>query len=593
MVGFNPRLNVFVGKHNMAGKIPEQFIQDILARTDLVELIDARVPLKRSGSNFMARCPFHNEKTPSFSVNRDKQFYYCFGCGARGTAISFLMDYDRLSFPEAIEALADALGLPVPREQGGDADRKSSMESARDVYSILEQACRFYRLQLKIHPDARRAVDYLRQRGVSGEIARRYSLGFAPPGYRSLPTDWSKALLQSAGLQGSSQPGRSHDWFRDRIVFPIRDRRGRIVGFGGRIICEGSPKYLNSPETDVFHKHREVYGLYELLEALRKPDCIVVVEGYMDVIALAQFGIQNAVATLGTATSTDQVGLLFRYTSTVVFCFDGDTAGRNAAWKALDSSLVHLREGRQLRFLLLPEGHDPDSMVREEGREAFMRRVEMAQPFSEYFFEHLAVGLELGTIEGRSALVSKAQPLIHKLSPGIFREMIEARLESIAGHAGNSSIGVFESRRSGRAESSRPSTAGRPSAMRTFLALLLQNPHLIEHIDSDAADRLGRMERQGPLVGAVIEFLMAHPQISPGGVIEGFRGSPGSQVISRLIAWDTQVADEKVEAAFLDHLHHLTEVQLRVGRLEALIDKSRDHKLSVDELEELRCLTNH
>jgi DNA primase len=577
----------------MAGKIPEQFIQDILARTDLVELIDAKVPLKRSGSNFMARCPFHSEKTPSFSVNRDKQFYYCFGCGARGTAISFLMDYDRLSFPEAIETLADALGLPVPREQGEGADRKSAMESAQALYSVLERASRFYQQQLKIHPDARRAVDYLRQRGVSGEIARRYSLGFAPPGYQSLPGDWSRALLQSAGLQASSQPGRSHDWFRDRIMFPIRDRRSRIVGFGGRIIDEGTPKYLNSPETDVFHKHREVYGLFELLEVLRKPDCIVVVEGYMDVIALAQFGIENAVATLGTATSTDQVGLLFRYTSTVVFCFDGDNAGRNAAWKALDSSLVHLREGRQLRFLLLPEGQDPDSMVRAEGLEAFMRRVEMAQPFSEYFFEHLAEGLDLGTIEGRSALVGKAQPLIHKLSPGVFREMIEARLESLAGHAVKGKAGVFETREVSRVGSSRPATTGRPSAMRTFLALLLQNPNLIEHVDSYAAERLTQSDRQGPLVGAVIEFLMAYPQITVGGVIEGFRDTPHAEVISRLIAWDTQVMADAVEAAFLDYLHHLTEVRVKDGRLETLIIKSRDQKLSIDELEELRRLTNH
>jgi len=576
----------------MAGKIPEQFIQDILARTDLVDLIDARVPLKRSGSSFMARCPFHNEKTPSFSVNRDKQFYYCFGCGAQGTAISFLMEYDRLSFPEAIEVLADALGLPLPREQGEGADRKSALANAQALYSILEQASRFYRQQLKIHPAARRAVEYLRQRGVSGEIARRYGLGFAPPGFQNLPAEWPRPLLHSAGLQASSQSGRNHDWFRDRIVFPIRDRRSRIVGFGGRTIGEGVPKYLNSPETDVFHKHREVYGLYELLQALRKPDWIVVVEGYMDVIALAQFGIQNVVATLGTATSTDQVGLLFRYTTSVVFCFDGDTAGRNAAWKALDSSLVHLREGRQLRFLLLPEGHDPDSMVREEGRESFESRVEMAQPFSEYFFEHLAEGLDLGTIEGRSALVDKAQPLIHKLTPGVFREMIEARLESLAGHAIKGASAGLETRVSGGSGFSRPA-AGKPSAMRTFLALLLQNPKLIEHIDSASAERLTRVDQQVPIVGAIIEFLMAHPQISPGGVIEGFRDSPHLAPITRLIAWDTQVADDKIEAAFLDYLRHFTEDRVKDGRFDELISKSRNQKLSAHELEELKNLTNH
>ena len=572
----------------MAGKIPEQFIQDLLARTDLVELIDARVPLKRSGSNFMARCPFHNEKTPSFSVNREKQFYYCFGCGARGTAISFLMDYDRLSFPEAIEMLADSLGLPVPREQGGDAERKAAIESAQSLYSILEQASRFYQQQLKAHADAPRAVDYLRRRGVSGEVARRYGLGFAPAGYQNLPSAWPRATLLSAGLQASSQSGRSHDWFRDRILFPIRDRRGRVVGFGGRIMGEGAPKYLNSPETDVFHKHREVYGLYELLEAYRRPESILVVEGYMDVIALAQFDIRNAVATLGTATSSDQVGLLFRYAPTIVFCFDGDTAGRNAAWKALESSLVHLREGRQLRFLMLPEGHDPDSMVREEGADAFRRRVETAQPFSEYFYERLGEGLDLGTIEGRSALVGKAEPSIQKLPPGVFREMIEARLVVLTGHEDKTS--QF---RAGAGTVAPQSMPGRPSAVRTFLALLLQNPNLIEHIDSLAAARLRQIDRQGALVGEVIEFLESHPHVTAGGVMEGFRQSTSAEVISRLIGWDTQIADDKIEAAFLDYLRHLTEERVNENRLEALIQRSREKKLSAAEMEELRRLTHH
>ena len=583
-----PGASSFVGEHTMAGKIPEQFIQDLLARTDLVELIDARVPLKRSGSNFMARCPFHNEKTPSFSVNREKQFYYCFGCGARGTAISFLMDYDRLSFPEAIEMLADSLGLPVPREQGGDAERKAAIESAQSLYSILEQASRFYQQQLKAHADAPRAVDYLRRRGVSGEVARRYGLGFAPAGYQNLPGAWPRATLLSAGLQASSQSGRSHDWFRDRILFPIRDRRGRVVGFGGRIMGEGAPKYLNSPETDVFHKHREVYGLYELLEAYRRPDCILVVEGYMDVIALAQFDIQNAVATLGTATSSDQVGLLFRYTPMIVFCFDGDTAGRNAAWKALESSLVHLREGRQLRFLMLPEGHDPDSMVREEGADAFRRRVETAQPFSEYFYERLGEGLDLGTIEGRSALVGKAEPSIQKLPPGVFREMIEARLVVLTGHEDKTS--QF---RAGAGTVAPQSMPGRPSALRTFLALLLQNPNLIEHIDSLAAARLRQIDRQGALVGEVIEFLESHPHVTAGGVMEGFRQSTSAEVISRLIGWDTQIADDKIEAAFLDYLRHLTEERVNENRLEALIQRSREKKLSAAEMEELRRLTHH
>lgn len=572
----------------MAGKIPEHFIQDVLARTDLVDLIDARVPLKRSGGNYVARCPFHNEKTPSFSVNREKQFYYCFGCGAKGTAISFLMDYDRLTFPEAIETLADALGLSVPSEQG--IGHKDVTVSTLPLYAIQDQACRFYQRQLKSHPAARRAVEYLRERGVSGELALRYRLGYAPPGACNLPGEWPAATLEAAGLRVSKEAGRSHDWFRDRIVFPIRDRRGRVAGFGGRSIGDGVPKYLNSPETGVFRKHREVYGLYELLQAIRKPERIVVVEGYMDVIALAQFGIPYVVATLGTATSGDQVGLLFRYTQHIVFCFDGDPAGKTAAWKALESSLPHLREGRQLRFLMLPESHDPDSLIREEGAGAFMARLNGARTFSEYFFEHLGASLDIATIEGRAALVDRARPLIHKLPGGVFREMIEQRLEALSGHSaqnqGGSPDGVPPERRS------RSGTAThRPSALRTFLALLLQNPRLVEHIDSAAFSILARHERQGPLLRTVIEYLHQHPHIHAGGLYEGFRERPEAEVIARLLAWEPQIAEDKIVETFLDHLRHLTAARVRENRLDNLIRKSRHEKLSDDELRELKRLT--
>ncbi|MDD1651291.1 MAG: DNA primase [Methylococcaceae bacterium] len=576
----------------MAGKIPEHFIQDLLARTDLVDLIESRVPLKRSGSNYMARCPFHNEKTPSFSVNRDKQFYYCFGCGASGTAISFLMDYDRLTFPEAIETLADALGLTVPSEQGTGPGNKETAAATLPLFAIQDQACRFYQQQLKSHPAAQRAVDYLRERGVSGELALRYRLGYAPPGAHNLPAEWPAGMLDSAGLRSTKEPGRSHDWFRDRIVFPIRDRRGRIVGFGGRIIGDGVPKYLNSPETAVFRKHCEVYGLFELLQAVRRPERIVVVEGYMDVIALAQFGIPHTVATLGTATSGDQVGLLFRYTQNIVFCFDGDMAGKNAAWKALESSLPHLREGRQLHFLMLPEGHDPDSLIREEGTDAFLARINAAQAFSEYFFEHLSKSLNSATIEGRAVLVDKARPMIQKLPGGVFRDMIEQRLEALSGHSVQSHGVVPDGSRPPRRGQSETAT-GRPSALRTFLALLLQNPQLVEHIDSSAASTLAQLDHQGALLQTVIEFLHMHPHISSGGLFEGFRGRPEAGVIAKLLAWNPQVAEGKVVETFLDHLRHLTEDQVRENRLDSLIQKSRREKLTVDELMELKQLTVH
>ena len=573
----------------MVGKIPEQFIQDVLARTDIVDLIDARVPLKRSGSNFMACCPFHHEKTPSFSVNRQKQFYYCFGCGAHGTAISFLMDYDRLTFPEAIEELAGHLGLPVPRESGAGEPRPPGAAAIEPLYDILERASRHYQQQLKTHPDAARAVAYLRRRGVSGEIARRYRLGFAPPGPRGLPPEWPPELLQRAGLTRD----RGGDWFRDRVMFPIRDRRGRTVGFGGRILDEGQPKYLNSPETDVFHKHREVYGLYELLESRRKPDGILVVEGYMDVIALAQFGLQEAVATLGTATSAEQVGLLFRYSPTLVFCFDGDAAGRKAAWKALESSLAHLREGRQLRFLLLPEGYDPDSLVREEGVDGFRHRIEAAQTFSDYFFDRLLSGLDIATIEGRAALVARAQPHIQKLPGGVFRDMVEQHLAALSHQSpAQAAPATPPGARDPRLRRDRTQIAGHPSAIRTFLALLVQHPRLVEHIDTASAARLAALDRHGALLSRLIAYLAEHPDVSPAGLLEGFRDMPEHRVLAKLMAWDTQVGADGIEPTFLDHLRHLTVELPRASRLEWLIQKSRREPLSDAERAELRALTS-
>ena len=570
----------------MAGRIPDTFIQDLLARTDLVELIEARVPLKRSGSNYAARCPFHDEKTPSFSVSRQKQLYYCFGCGARGTAISFLMDYDRLSFPEAIEALAEIHGLEVPREDG-DSGQRQSQDRVRTLFEALERASRFYQQQLRSHPEASKAVDYLRGRGVTGELAQRYQVGYAPGGIRNLPTTEPLEIQKAAGLVNEKSPGRTIDWFRDRIMFPIRDRRGRTIGFGGRVIGDGQPKYLNSPETDIFHKHREVYGLYELLDAVRKPEAILVVEGYMDVIALSQFGVLNAVAALGTATSTDHVALLFRYTAVIVFCFDGDAAGRRAAWKALESSLPHLREGRQVRFLMLPDGHDPDSLVRQEGAEAFRTRIMEAQPFSDYFFESLEVGLDLGSIEGRAALTAKAGPFLEKIHPGVFREMLQERLSQLTGRL----EGGFQVRRPGVMKSLPKAAKGQPSAFRTFMALLVQYPALVDHLDTQALGLLVNGQPQGALLQVVVEFLMSHPHVTSAGLIEGLRGLPEGDLVARLAAWDTQVVEEQAEPTFLDYLRHLTGSRTRESRLKNLIDRARSGTLTLEEREELRALT--
>lgn len=572
----------------MAGKIPRQFIQELIARIDLVDLVDARVLLKQAGSNFTARCPFHSEKTPSFTVSRDKQFYHCFGCGAHGNAIDFLMGYDHLSFVEAVESLAASAGLKIPVDaQSATVDPQSKM--AKAIYELQDAVSRFYAHQFKVHPETSRAITYLKRRGVSGELAQRYRLGYAPPGWQNLPSEFSRELLEAAGLM-IMKDDKAYDRFRDRIIFPIRDRRGRVVGFGGRVMGDETPKYLNSPETIVFKKHKEVYGLYELLKQSPRPERIVVVEGYMDVIALAQNGISNSVATLGTATSADHVELLFRYTDELVFCFDGDSAGQKAAWKALEASLSFLRDGRQIRFLVLPEGQDPDSLVRSEGADAFLNRLDTALPFSDYFFRCLVRRLDLGTLEGRAALINKAKPLIGKLPAGVFREMIDKRLEELAGH------GVVEpsdksAKLVGPSESRVASVRGRvqPSASRILLALLVQNPELAAMVGADLRSKLRTVNKNGYLIEKVLRILDENPGSTSGGILEHFRGAPEENFIANLIEWDTLLPKEGIRAEFSDALMRFSH-QLKRERLDELIKKSKKMQLSSEEREEMRVL---
>jgi DNA primase len=417
----------------MAGRIPQSFIDDLLDRVDIVDVIDRRVKLRKTGKNYSARCPFHDEKTPSFSVNPEKQFYYCFGCGAGGNALGFVMDYENIDFPQAVETLASTQGLDVPRETTpGDRGQPGGAAQAppnKPLYDLLERSAAYYRDALRGHGDRERAVDYLKGRGLSGVIARDFGLGFAPPGWDNLLRhlgDDEAAIKRAveAGVVVRNDAGRVYDRFRDRIVFPIRDRRGRVIAFGGRVLGDEKPKYLNSPETPVFHKGRELYGLYEARRANRRLERILVVEGYMDVIALAQAGISYAVATLGTATSTEHLERIFRVVPEVVFCFDGDEAGRKAAARALHSALPTMADGRQARFLFLREGEDPDSLVRKEGPGAFLDLVEAAQPLEEFLFASQAEGLDTGTMEGRASLSKRALPLIRELPKGVFRELM-------------------------------------------------------------------------------------------------------------------------------------------------------------------------
>src|SRR5690606_28626611 len=379
--------------------IPQRFIDDLLDKVDIVDVVGSRISLRKSGKNYSARCPFHDEKTPSFTVSPDKQFYYCFGCGAGGNAIGFVMDYDRTDFPQAVEQLARHAGLEVPRES---RERDPADSRRKQLYSLLAEAEKYYRAQLRQHPDAKLATDYLKKRGLTGAIAGQFAIGFAPPGWDNLighlgHDDQRVRLLREAGLviQKEDSPGRVYDRFRQRIMFPIRDTRGRTIGFGGRVLGNDKPKYLNSPETPVFHKGSELYGLYEAHTTLREIPNLLVVEGYMDVVALAQHGIHNAVATLGTAATAEHLAKLFRYTAEVIFCFDGDNAGRQAARRALETCLPAMTDGRSARFLFLPEGEDPDTLVRKLGAEGFTRLLADAQPLSEFLFHTLGESLNL------------------------------------------------------------------------------------------------------------------------------------------------------------------------------------------------------
>jgi DNA primase len=427
----------------MAGLIPQSFIDDLLSRVDIVEVIDKRVKLRKTGKNYSACCPFHQEKTPSFSVEPEKQFYYCFGCGAGGNALGFVMDFDQKEFPEAVEALASDLGLSVPRESGNSSQRKGERGEHEKLLNALSQASLFFQKQLRQHPSRERAVSYLKSRGLTGQIAQRFAMGLAPPGWENLleamqPYQIPVETLDKAGLvikreadHKLAEKSPYYDRFRDRIIFPIRDARGRTLAFGGRVLGDDKPKYLNSPETPVYQKNRELYGLYESRQVLRKPTRYLLVEGYMDVVALAQHGINYAVATLGTATNANHLNRLFRIVPEVIFCFDGDDAGRNGAWRALRVALPVMEDGRQIRFLFLPEGEDPDTLVRKEGAEAFEKRILGASALSDYFFRHLEAENDLSTLDGKARLFKETMPLLKSLPKGLFQRLMLDRMAEI------------------------------------------------------------------------------------------------------------------------------------------------------------------
>lgn len=530
----------------MAGRIPQEFLDQLLGRVDIVEIIHARVPLRRAGREFIACCPFHTEKTPSFSVSPQKQFYHCFGCGSHGNAIGFMMAYERLEFLDAVEELAHLAGLDLP--ESAASDNALALPTKR-LLEWIAQADHFFRQQLREHPLRQRAVDYLRQRGLTGQIASTFGIGYAPPGWENL----SKMLIGAganlteiiaAGLVSTDEQGRARDRFRDRIIFPIRDRKGRTIGFGGRALDgETIPKYLNSPETPLFHKGSELYGLYEARTQNRQLLRLLVVEGYMDVVALAQHGISYAVATLGTATTAEHIDRLFRTTDDLVFCFDGDRTGRTAAWRALTMALPFLRDGRQTGFLFLPEGEDPDSLVRTEGQASFEQRIQQNTPLPDYLFDELRNQADPNTMAGRARMAELARPLLEKLPEGHFRDLMQERLRKEAKLV-NTRL---------RLPLSTPQTAASPSErlthtpVRRLIALLLYRPTLaqqttVEDLVLPDDDRPGMQ-----LIASLLHALHSNPNLTAAALLERHRDTPEGPILDQLAAWKPQISDEEYQ----------------------------------------------
>jgi DNA primase len=573
----------------MAGRIPPQLIDEILARTDIVDLINSRVPLRKAGKDYQACCPFHDEKTPSFTVSREKQFYHCFGCGAHGSAIGFLMEYERRGFLEAVQELAHQAGLPLPTE--GEVTPEGP--DRRPLYALLGQAAALYRRQLREHPEAARAVSYLKRRGLTGEVAATFGLGYAPRG-------WDFLLKHLGGGPGAhrhltesglvvEQEGKRYDRFRDRIMFPIRDRRGRVIGFGGRVLGDDKPKYLNSPETAVFHKGRELYGLYEAQQAQRNPARLLVVEGYMDVIALAQFGISYAVATLGTAATGQHIQLLLRAAPELVFSFDGDRAGRAAAWKALETVLPYATGRQEIRFLFLPEGEDPDTLVRKEGREAFERRLKTAPPLSDFLFRQLTGQVDMASLDGRARLAALAAPLMEKVPAGLFRDMLSGRLASLVGVA-PTQVGVGPrqalSRRRPPPRDRKPLTT-----VQRAIALVLQEPRIAPAVDG-VADDWRRLGTPGTaLLAELLDLVAAYPEIRTGALVERWRDTELEPHMVRLADPELMrgLSPDGAAAELVDAIRALNQQARDADRVE-LCSRPSPSQLTEEEKQRLRGL---
>ncbi|VAW64142.1 DNA primase [hydrothermal vent metagenome] len=581
----------------MAGHIPRQFIDDLINRADIVDVVDSRVALKKRGKEHIACCPFHNEKSPSFTVSQSKQFYHCFGCGAHGTALSFIMEYERLDFVDAIEVLAAEYHIDVPREQG---DFQPQQDDKKPLYEVLEKAAASFASELKQNT---RAIDYLKQRGLSGEIAKDFQMGYAPDSWDFISAPLGKSnegkeacIKSGLSISPEDNPQKFYDRFRDRIMFPIRDRRGRTIGFGGRILDKGEPKYLNSPETPVFHKGEELYGLYEARQAIKDLDRIVIVEGYMDVVALAQHGIRYTVATLGTATSAAQISKLFRIVPELIFCYDGDAAGRKAAWRALENSLSVLRDGVQARFLFLPDDEDPDTLVRQEGQQTFEQRLSQATPLADFMLQHLSEPLDLSTADGCARLSELAKPLINKITDGVFKDLLLNQLSKMIGLSSSKlqqhipQNPVTGQRLVRKAVAPKHQISITPT--RLAIAMLLQYPELAQHCEIPEPLRTCEMPGLALLL-QLHETIIQTQATSPSVLVERWRDTENAGIINKLIQWEIPEANNDIQKATLqDALNNLLKKH-RDNRMEELLNKSRAAELSTDEKTELSDLYAH
>jgi DNA primase len=583
----------------MAGRIPSDFIDDLIARSDIVDIVDSRVKLKKAGRNYQACCPFHNEKTPSFSVSQEKQFYYCFGCGAKGNVISFMMEYDRLDFVEAIEDLAKQYGLDVPREKGGPPLKSQEERNQREQdYALMQQVAKYFEAQLKSHQNSAKVIDYLKNRGLSGKIVKHWGIGYAPEQWDGVLGQFGKdpksvERLLALKLVNQNDNNKRYDFFRHRVMFPIHDKRGRVIAFGGRIIDDDGPKYLNSPETPIFHKGYELYGLYQARQANRTLDRIMVVEGYMDVVALSQFDINYAVAALGTATTPEHIQTLLKSTSEVVCCYDGDRAGRDAAWRALENALAFLQDGKIMKFLFLPDGEDPDSMVRKIGKDAFEIKIAEAKPLSSFFFDTLLDKHSIASIEGKAALKSQALPMINSILGENQRGLMLAQLKKICGegdgHDYEAEINNANKPRKIKAlDYSSPDEVSL-SPLRMMIRILLEAPGVAAAVPAVNPSILSADKITGVnMLVEVYDYCVKAPNSNTASLFEAFRAHPHIHHLSKLFAAPIN-ENIDVETEYAACFQKLIKWQVD-ARLDELIAKQEVTELNAAETQELTIL---